>query len=159
MRTTSTALSAFCLLFFISAKVAQLQIGASQATAPSNAAEIVRPAGEPVELCLAPASVQIAVGKSEEAVHAVRDVFVSFLSGPMLTVTPLTSRLAFQAKEEAKQGHCRYVLFVTLTHKKKTGGSGLCTRAAGEAAGTAVWQSVSVGSMTLPECDPIPTCR
>jgi hypothetical protein len=88
----------------------------------------------------------MAAGKSDEAVQAVRDVFVSFLSGPTLKVTPLTSRLASQAKEEAKQSHCRYVLFVTLTHKKKTGGSGLFTRAAGEAAGTAVWHIPGGGS-------------
>ena len=143
MRTTSTALGVFCLLFFASAKVAQPQTG--QPTAAPNAVEAGRPAGETVEICLAPASVQMAAGKSDEGVQAVRDVFVSFLSGPTLKVTPLTSRLASQAKEEARQGHCRYVLFVTLTHKKKSG-SNLFTRAAGDAATTAVWHIPGGGS-------------
>ena len=142
MRNTLRVLTVFCPLFFVSATTAQPQTGASQPTAAPAAAE----ARGPVEICLAPASVQMAAGKSDEAVQAVRDVFVSFLSGPTLKVTPLTSRLASQAKEEAKQSHCRYVLFVTLTHKKKTGGSGLFTRAAGEAAGTAVWHIPGGGS-------------
>jgi hypothetical protein len=138
------SLSIFCLLFFISAKRVQSQT-TSLPTAPPAAAETGRPAAEPAEICLAPASVQVAAGKSEEAVQAVREVFVSFLSGPTLKVTPLTSRLASQAKEEARQGHCRYILFVTLTHKKK-GGSNLFTRAAGDAAGTAVWHIPGGGS-------------
>ena len=143
MRNTLRVLSVLCPLFFVSATTAQAQTGASQPTAAPAAVG----AGGPVEICLAPASVQMAAGKSEEAVQAVRDVFVSFLSGPTLKVNPLTSRLASQAKEEARQGHCRYVLFVTLTHKKKTGGgSGLFTRAAGDAASTAVWHIPGGGS-------------
>jgi len=143
VRNTLRVLTAFCLLFFVSATTAQTQTGASQ---PAEASAAVGASG-PVEICLAPASVQMAAGKSEEAVQAVRDVFVSFLSGPTLKVNPLTSRLASQAKEEARQGHCRYVLFVTLTHKKKTGGgSGLFTRAAGDAASTAVWHIPGGGS-------------
>ena len=141
MRNTPRALSVVGLLFFVSVKSAQPQTGTSQ-----PAAAAAQPAGGPVEICLAPASVQMAAGKSDEAVQAVRDVFVSFLSGPTLKVTPLTSRLASQAREEAKQSHCRFLLFVTLTHKKKTGGSSLFTRAAGEAAGTAVWHIPGGGS-------------
>ena len=145
MRHTRRVLSVFCLLFFVSSRAAQPQTGASQPTAGPAAAEAGRPAAEPVEICLAPASVQMAAGKSDEAVQAVRDVFVSFLNGPTLKVTPLTSRLASQAKEEARQGHCRYVLFVTLTHKKNSGSSFL-TRAAGDAATTAAWHIPGGGS-------------
>ena len=144
MKSTLWYFGIFCLLFFISAKRVQSQATSLPTAAPA-AAETGRPAAEPAEICLAPASVQVAAGKSEEAVQAVREVFVSFLSGPTLKVTPLTSRLASQAKEEAQQGHCRYILFVTLTHKKK-GGSNLFTRAAGEAAGTAVWHIPGGGS-------------
>lgn len=72
MRNTLRVPTVFCLLFFVSATTAQPQTGASQPTAAAGA-------GGPVEICLAPASVQMAAGKSEEAVQAVRDVFVSFL--------------------------------------------------------------------------------
>jgi hypothetical protein len=141
---TLTTLSACCVLFLVSAKAAEPQ-AANIRPAASSAAEASPTPSEPVQICLAPASVQMAAGKSDEAVQAVRDVFVSFLNGPTLKVTPLNSRLASQAKEEARQGHCRYVLFVTLTHKKKTG-SGLFARAAGEAASTAVWHIPGGGS-------------
>ena len=145
MRNTLKGLSVFCFLLFVSVKPAQPQTAASPPTAVAAAGDAGRPVGEPVEICLAPASVQMAAGKSEEAVQAVRDVFVSFLSGPTLKINPLTSRLASQAKEEAKQNHCRYVLFVTLTHKKKSGSS-LFTRAAGDAASTAAWHIPGGGS-------------
>lgn len=144
MKIALETLGVFCVLFFLSAKTAQPQATNKQPAA-GPAVESGGNAAEPVEICLAPASVQMAAGKSDEAVQAVRDVFVSFLNGPTLKVTPLTARLASQAKEEAKKGHCRYVLFVTLTHKKKNG-SGLFARAASEAAGTVVWHIPGGGS-------------
>jgi hypothetical protein len=98
VRNTLRVLSVVGLLFFVSVKSAQPQTGTGQ-----PAAAAAQPAGGPVEICLAPASVQMAAGKSDEAVQAVRDVFVSFLTGPTLKVTPLTSRLASQAKEEASK--------------------------------------------------------
>jgi len=139
VKITIRAFSVFCVLFFGSARAAQPQAANGQPAAGPAA-------GPPVEICLAPASVQMAAGKSDEAVQAVRDVFVSFLNGPTLKVTPLTSRLASQAKEEAKQGHCGYILFVTLAYKKKSSGGGLFARAAGDAAGTAVWHIPGGGS-------------
>jgi len=147
LRITLRALSGVCLLFFVSEKAAysQPQAGNAQPAANPAPAEAGRAGGAPVEICLAPASVQMAAGKSDDAVQAVRETFVTFLTGPNLKVTPLTSRLASQAREEARQGHCRYVLFVTLTYKKKTGG-GLFTRAASDAAGSAVWHIPGGGS-------------
>ena len=57
MKNTLWALSIFCLLSFVSAKRAQSQTP-SQPTAAPAAAETNRPAAEPVEICLAPASVK-----------------------------------------------------------------------------------------------------
>ena len=143
MRGIVKALSVFCLSLAFAGKAAYSQAQAGSGQAAANPA--VSPGGEPVEICLAPASVQMATGKGDDAVQAVRETFVTFLSGPKLKVTPLTSRLTSQAREEAKLGHCHYVLFVTLTHKKNTG-CGLFTRAASDAAGTAVWHIPGGGS-------------
>ena len=73
-------------------------------------------------VCLAPSSVQTAIGSADNAVSAVRETFASFLSGPTLTVTPLSSRLESQAREEAKAGKCPYVLFTSIKHTRKGGG-------------------------------------
>jgi hypothetical protein len=107
-------------------------------TAWTQAASAEGPAKPPVRICLVPASGQMATGNTEEAVSAVRDAFIKYLSGPSLSVTPLTARLASQAREEAKQGNCSCVLFASVLYKKKQG-SGLLGQIAGDAAGSAVW--------------------
>ena len=63
----------------------------AQATTPSQ------------RICIAPPTAQMASGSSTDAANAVRESFTSFLTGPSLAVTPLTARLASQAREEAKR--------------------------------------------------------
>jgi hypothetical protein len=135
------AFSLCCFLGFAAscATNTELQAAVAQSTTSPALQQTAQSGNEPAEICMAPASVQMAAGKSDDAVVAVREAFVTFLNGPSLKVTPLTSRLPSQAREEARQGHCRYVLFVTLTHKKKNSGGGVFARAAGDAASSAAW--------------------
>jgi hypothetical protein len=83
-------------------------------------------------ICLAPSSVETASGTAAQAMQAVRETFTSFLTGPTLEVAPLQSRLASQAKAEAKAANCAFVLLTTLkqVHKGGGGGPSLLSRAA-----------------------------
>ena len=76
-------------------------------------------------ICLAPASAQMATNNNAEAMEAVRDLFASFLTGPSLGTMPLNARLPSQARQEAKQSGCTFVLFTTLKHTRKDAGGGL----------------------------------
>lgn len=75
---------------------------------------------EKVHICLAPSTAQVPTGV--DAVSAVRESFTSFLTGPSLSVTALTARLESQVREEAKLASCRYLLFTTVKHSRKTTG-------------------------------------
>ena len=76
-------------------------------------------------------------GNAAEAGTAVRDVFISFLSGPSMAPVALESRVRQLAVEEARQQNCAYMVTASLT-RKRSGGGGLA-KALGHAAGTAAW--------------------
>jgi hypothetical protein len=80
--------------------------------------------------------VQLTTGNVAEAAEAVRNGFVSYLSGPTIEVVPLGARLPSLAMEEARQSDCDFVLFSSLT-QKKGGGGGMFGRALGNIAGSA----------------------
>jgi hypothetical protein len=82
-------------------------------------------------------SVRGAEGSATELATAVRDLVLSYLTGPSLRAVALDARLAAQALEEARQKECGTVLTITVT-RKKSGGSGF-GRALGDAAGAAAW--------------------
>jgi hypothetical protein len=90
-------------------------------------------------VCLVPTSAQMVAGNTETAITAVRETFTSFLTGPSLGVVPLKARLTSQAREEAKQASCRYVLLTTMKHQRKTD-RGLLRRATGSAVEAGAWQ-------------------
>jgi hypothetical protein len=71
-------------------------------------------------ICLMPTSVQMVSGSSDAAVTAVRASFSSFLTGPSLGVVELKARLQSQAREEAKQANCPYVLVTSMKQERKT---------------------------------------
>lgn len=98
-------------------------------------------------ICLAPASVEGAVGSAADAMTAVRETFTSFLTGPSLEVTPLSARLESQAREEAKAATCPYLLLVRLKHVRKSGG-GLLRRMAGSAVQEGAWSAGAAATTT-----------
>ena len=76
-------------------------------------------------------------GQADSVASAVRNLFVSFLSGPSMKAVPLDARLASQANEEARQKNCSAVLTTTLqeTHHGDHHKLADLTHAAGTAAG------------------------
>ena len=98
-------------------------------------------------ICLAPATVEGNAGNPDTAMSAVRETFTSFLTGPSLSVTPLTARLESQVREEAKAATCPYLLLTTLKHEHKSSGGGLLGRTVGSAIQQGAWSAAgSVGS-------------
>jgi hypothetical protein len=95
---------------------------ATAATAATAAPTTAAPGK--AHICLAPSSVQVVGGTSDQAIAAVRQVFTSYLTGPSLEVADLTSRLPSQIREEAKAANCPFVLFTTLKQERKTSGGG-----------------------------------
>ena len=72
-------------------------------------------------ICLAPTTVE-AAPSGVDPLAAVRDAFTSFLTGPTLSVQPLTARLQSQVRQEAKLADCKFLLLTTIKHQRKTGG-------------------------------------
>ena len=99
------------------------------AAVPAQGAEPVRSV---TQICLAPAAVETAP-TGVDPVSAVRETFISFLTGPTLTAEPLSARLPSQVREEAKLNGCAFLLFPTIKHERKTGGGGLFGKVASEA--------------------------
>jgi hypothetical protein len=91
-------------------------------------------------ICLAPASVQMASGNSTDGSTAVRETFASYLSGPTLAVTPLTARLASQAREEAKQASCKYVVYASMKLERGKSGNRVLGRMIGGAVESSAWE-------------------
>jgi hypothetical protein len=82
----------------------------------------------PVRICMAPPSAQIPNIDTAQAVTGVREIFAGYLNGPSLTVDALAAKLSSQARLEARQKNCEYVLFTTVIQHSKTVTSGLLQR-------------------------------
>ena len=97
-------------------------------------------ATDTLRICLAPAVVEASTNAAA-AVDAVRESFVSFLTGPTLAATPLKARLESQAREEAKQAGCPFILLTTLKVAAKRSGGGMLGQIAAGAARQGAWEA------------------
>lgn len=88
-------------------------------------------------------SVKGASGDATEFAQSLRELFVSYLTGPSLRAIPLDARLASQAIEEARQKDCGYVVLTSI-ERKQDDGSGW-GRALGRAAGSAAYYGMPYG--------------
>lgn len=70
----------------------------------------------------APLLKMVETSHSVNTSDAIRGVLVAFMSGPMVEVVPLDSRIPVNIEAEAKMKNCDLVLYSTLT-LKKTGGT------------------------------------
>ncbi|MEJ1963468.1 MAG: hypothetical protein WDO56_18685 [Gammaproteobacteria bacterium] len=104
------------------------------------------PGAGAIHVCLAPPSAQMPGVSSGDATAAVRNVFKSYLAGPSLAVEMLDARLASQAREEAKQKHCGYVLYTTVAQERKKSSGFLGRIAAGALQSGASQVAASSGS-------------
>ncbi|MBA3639203.1 MAG: hypothetical protein M3541_19355 [Acidobacteriota bacterium] len=107
--------------------------------ATNHAQDPAPPTTTPAAACVGvmAATVTGVGGNAAESGEALRDLLVSFLSGPSMQPVALESRVRIQAIEEAKQKGCAYVVTTTATMKR--GGSGGFGRVLGQAAGNAAW--------------------
>jgi hypothetical protein len=113
------------------------------ATAPAFAQSSAAQASTPTCIAIVLPSAKGAAGDATEFAMSLRELFVSYLTGPSLRAITLDARLASQAIEEARQKDCGNVL-VTSIERKRNDGSGW-GRALGRAAGTAAWYGVPYG--------------
>jgi hypothetical protein len=100
-------------------------------------------------ICLAHAKVEANTGSATTIADAVREAFTTLLAGPSLKVAPLSARLESQARQEAKEAACPYLLVNTVKHVRKTGGGGLLGRMAGGAVQQGAWSAGATAGSTL----------
>ena len=105
-----------------------------------TAAPLAAQDGAKSTICLAPATAQVTSGSSADGATAVRETLTSYLTGPTLTVTPLTARLSSQAREEAKQASCKYVVFTSMKLERNKSGGGLFGKIVGEAVQSSAYE-------------------
>lgn len=91
-------------------------------------------------ICLAPATVQMASGATSDGATAVRETLASYLTGPTLAVTPLNAKLSSQAREEAKQASCKYVVFTSMKLERGKSGGGFLGKMIGGAVESSAWE-------------------
>jgi hypothetical protein len=72
----------------------------------------------------------------------VKETLTGFLTGPSIGVSALSAKLEAQAREEAANAGCRFVLFTTAKHQRKQGG-GFLKRVAGGAVQQGAWRASS----------------
>ncbi|MEZ5529521.1 MAG: hypothetical protein R3E57_06260 [Porticoccaceae bacterium] len=71
-------------------------------------------------IAIAPPKAQLGQGASGQDVSGpVQNMLISYLSGPMLEVVTLQSRLPAQLDAEAKQSGCQYMLSTDVEYEKK----------------------------------------
>lgn len=77
-------------------------------------------AGDKPCVAIAPPKAQLGQGATGQDVSApVQNMLISYLSGPMLEVVNLQSRLPAQLEAEAKQSGCQYMLSTDVEYKQK----------------------------------------
>ena len=105
------------------------------------------------QVCLAPPSAQIPGVSADDALKGIQEAFTAYLTGPTVRVEQLTARLASQAREEARQKQCRFVLYTKAVQEHKSASNGLLGRiAAGAVQGGAsqvAANSSSVGTRVI----------
>jgi hypothetical protein len=123
---------------YAAAAFAALLTGVLPAADRGQEAATPSPAGTGC-VAVMPAAVSGVEGDAAAMGTAVRDLFVTYLSGPALQLSPLDSRVRPQAVQEARQKGCGHLVTATLTRKRSGGGSNALGRIVGGAAGTAAW--------------------
>jgi hypothetical protein len=112
--------------------------GFCPASAAAQETPATTPAPSAVCIAIVVPDVQGVEGSASDVGRALREIFVSYLTGPSIRVEALAARLASQASQEAKQKSCAHLLTATLTRKRSGGGGGL-GRVLGHAGSSAVW--------------------
>lgn len=115
----------------------------SSVSLSAQAASAAVPATSASCIAIVLPSAKGAAGDATEFAKSLRELFISYLTGPSLRAITLDARLASQAVEEARQKDCPYLLLASVD-RKRNDGSGW-GKALGHAAGTAAWYGVPYG--------------
>ena len=118
----------------------RLLLGITFALVTAGGDGLAAQGADSVRICLAPASIE-ASNNTASAVDAVRESFIGFLTGPSLKAHPLTARLESQAREEAKQASCPFILLTTLKLVSKRSGGSMLGQIAAGAARQGAWEA------------------
>jgi len=113
-------------------------------TAPASSSALAGVVAGPSCIAIVMPVVRGVPGNINDAASGLRELMVSYLSGPSTKVVSLEARLPSQAIGEAEQKGCEPLLFISLTRKE--GGKGLA-KALGQAAGTTAWYLPGGGSV------------
>lgn len=92
--------------------------GVAQEEGAAELEEVTEQADKPC-IAIAPPKAQLGQATGQDIAIPVQNMLVSYLSGPMLEVIPLQSRLPAQLKAEAKQHGCEQMLITNVKYKKK----------------------------------------
>jgi hypothetical protein len=117
-----------------------LLLAATLAMLTGRSDRLAAEVADSVRLCLAPATVE-ASNNAAAAVDAMRESFTGFLTGPSIKPEPLKARLESQAREEAKQASCPFILLTTLKLVSKRSGGGMLGQIAAGAARQGAWEA------------------
>jgi hypothetical protein len=109
----------------------------------AQAASVAAAPSSPSCIAIVLPSAKGAAGDATAFATSLRELFVSYLTGPSLRTITLEARLPSQAVEEARQKDCGYLLLASI-ERKHSDGSGW-GKALGKAAGTAAWYGVPYG--------------
>ena len=101
----------------------------------------------PIRVGVVMPKAQLGQGNTGQDVAApVRQLIISYMSGPVLELVPLDSRIAAQVEAEARATNCAYLLYTSVEQKKgKKGIGGLMSKlapAAGMMTGAASMDSM-----------------
>src|SRR5262245_48685421 len=96
---------------------AGLAIAASVLMRPVIADNTPAPAADTRCISVAMPAVQGVPGNAVEAASGIRDLMISYLTGPSMKIVALEAKLQSQAIEEARSKGCEPILVVSLTRK------------------------------------------
>ena len=98
---------------------------AALAGAPAMAQDIPPAPEAPVRIGIVLPKAQLGQGNSGQDVgEPVRQLLISYMSGPRLEVVPLQSKIAAQIDAEAQSQNCTHVLYTSVEQKKAGKGLG-----------------------------------
>ena len=116
---------------------------ASAATFGSEAVPPAQAAATPTCVAIMLPSARGVDGDATAFSTSLRDLFMSYLTGPSLRAIALDAKLPAQAIEEARQKNCNFVLLSAVTRVRHDGNG--VGRALGRAAGTAASYGLPYG--------------
>jgi hypothetical protein len=122
---------------------AAIALGSLSSPSVALAQDAAAAAQTPACIAIVLPSVQGVDGSATDFGTSLRELFMSYLTGPSLQAIALDARLSSQAVEEARQKGCAHVLMTTVVRKRDDGrGMGSVL---GQAAGAAAWHAVPYG--------------